>query len=142
MTDQRWRTLKWRREGNPFVLRTVQQLQFAVDKLILRAARSEPILVEVYVPEKGWMRIGLGQHLSVLSYRPENPSAKDRPRVSDGTYLPDKVLWFKWCDAWQGYERRRMIDMRDALYGLEHFFKTGELAPDLEWVDWEPLTKK
>lgn len=134
-----WKSLKFKAVGRPFWLQNDSQLRYALEKLERLGARTGSFMAELNVPGKGRMRIGLGQHLSVLSYKPETPSKKDMPSVSRGLHASEKIVFFPFCEYPQGYHRSRLISIDVAREGLIHFFNTGELSPDMEWTEWEPL---
>jgi len=121
----------------------MQQLQFTIEKLTLRSARRGPMLIELYVPESGWLRMGLGLGKSVLSYRPSEAAAKGKNGKKHSVSLArnggsDDVVYWEWCENRHGYERRNLIDTREAIGAFEEFFKTGELTADIKWEVFKP----
>ena len=138
------RALKFRGVGAPFALRTAQQLQFSVEKLTLRAARKGPTIIELYVPDSGWLRMGIGLSKSVLSFRPAEEAAKGKNGLKHCVSLAnnggsDDIVYWTWCDHDRhGYERRNLIDMKVANAAFELFFQTGELSPDVKWEVFKP----
>jgi len=129
----------------PFALQSLKELDFALEKLALRAARGGPMIVELYVPEVGSMRIGLGLGRTVLSFKPSPAETKAKgkgaakPMVTAGSLRGDGVTYWTWCDDHRhGYRRERLVDIEAGLAAVRLFFRTGELDSALDWEEFTP----
>ncbi len=138
------RALKFRTVGAPIAVRTLGQLDFALEKLTTRSARQGPILVELYVPDAGYMRMGIGLSKSVLSFRPTDTGNGKKKAASHAvSHKPggdaEKIVYWTWCeDHRHGYDGTNLIRVDLATKALSHFFKTGELDPDVQWKEFTP----
>jgi len=109
------------------------ELDRALDELSREAEEGQPILVDLGVPERGHLSIGLGRARTVLSFVPWNqepPYLASRGGSPEGG---DLVFFFD--GHWTDFPPEASVSLSDGRAAMRIFLSTGELDPRIQWEE-------
>lgn len=126
------RTVGW--EQNEVVVGSVQELDALLDRITAEAEAADRPMIAVLGREDGsTLSIGLGRPYSVVGFV---DGSYDPPYfISRGEEERSDPLAFVFSGEMTEFPPWSAIATEQAREAMRHFFGTGELSPEVDWVE-------
>jgi len=126
-------------QGGGIPVGSIAELDHLLDRIERDAPPERPILAQVGHATGGYLTIGLGGTLSVLTHVPANgypPYFTSLGDIAPGDADGDESIVFFYCDHWSEFSRYQCLAPDIARRAMRDFFSTGQLP---QWLGWEEV---
>lgn len=131
-------TVQWCRD-KCIAVGNVAELDCVLDAIERETPPERPILADVAHPTGGYLAIGLGGRLSVLTHSPADrdpPYSTSLGEVTRDDPGGDDPIVFFYDGHWSEFSRYQCLVPAVARQAMRDFFSTGQLP---QWLEWEEV---
>jgi hypothetical protein len=126
--------LRWgKTAGETRKVESVPELDALLDELQAQAAAGRPLIVELSIPDRGTLAMGLGLGLTVLNH---TPASLDPPYLHTvGPAEEGDDLVFYYDGHWTDFPHAYAISLNEGREAIRRFLREGRLSPHVRWEE-------